>query len=96
MGLFDRLLKSTTTNSYSDSKVNDFAAEHIDEFKNNFSTEKLDRMSENLIRFAKDCWDSGDFDGYMKLLSADEETSYMYQGDKYSHELVEELVRNCH
>ena len=53
-------------------------------------------MSEDLIDLAKLYWSKGDYDSYKRLLSAAEETSYMYQGDKYPHILVEDLIRDSH
>lgn len=96
MGLLGKLFGSPETVRKSDSGADDAATSFVTAFRDRVSTEKLNNMSEDLITLAQMYWSKGDFDSYKKLLSAAEETSYMYQGDKYPHDLVEELIRNSH
>ncbi len=96
MGLFDKLFGSSKSAGKSDSRADDVATSFVTAFRDRVPIEKLNSMSEDLVTLAQMYWNKGDYDSYKKLLSAAEETSYMYQGDKYPHDLVEELIRNSH
>lgn len=96
MGLLNKLFGTSKSEGKSDSRADDVAAGFVAAFRDRVSIEKLNSMSEDLVALAQMYWNRGDYDSYKKLLSAAEETSYMYQGDKYPHDLVEELIRNSH
>lgn len=92
MGLFG---KSTGT-SKTETNADQIAREFVTAFNSRESIERLNELSEKLIDTAKMYWNKGDFDSYKKILSAAEETSYMYHGSNYPNDLVEELIRNSH
>ncbi len=96
MGLLGNLFGSSNSNKKSGSRADELATSFVSAFRDKASIEELNRMSEDLVELARIYWGKGDYDSYKKLLSAAEETSYMYQGSKYPNDLVEELIRNSH
>ncbi len=72
------------------------AEQYLDTFKNAHSIQEMNNLSEDMIQMAGDLWARGDYEGYNVLLNAAKETSFMYQGSKYRHDLVEDLIRESH
>ena len=96
MGLLGKLFGSSNSNQKANTRADEVAEQYVSAFRNRVSIEQLNSMSEEMIELAKLYWGKGDYDSYKKILSAAEETSFMYQGDKYAHDLVEDLSRNSH
>ena len=96
MGLLEKIFGRSSSSKQSNTRASDVAAAFVSAFRNRASVEELNNMSEELVTLAQIYWNKGDFDSYKMILSAAEETSYMYQGDKYPHDLVEEIIRNSH
>ena len=61
---------------------------------NNYDLKKANELAEDMIEMAERYWTKYDTASYLCLLRAAEETSFVYSGDKYPRELVEELIRN--
>ena len=61
---------------------------------NNYDLKKANELAEDMIEMAGRYWAKYDTASYLCLLRAAEETSFMYSGDKYPRDLVEELIRN--
>lgn len=96
MGLLGKLF-GTSDVVKSDPHADEIANRFVEAFQDKeVNTEKLNSMSEDLVSLSKMYWKKGDYESYKKLLSAAEQTSYLYQGDNYPHDLVEDLIRNSH
>lgn len=91
MGLFEFLGKKKM-----DPTAEKIAADFVKAFYDRVPLDKLNNMAEDLIWFAQQYWNKHDFASYQKILSAAEETSYFYQGNKYPQKLVEDLIRESH
>lgn len=71
------------------------AKEFVDMFNNKSSLEDLNKISEEVIEMAIFYFKRYDFASYNCLFDAAKETSFMYQGNKYAHELIEDIIRKC-
>lgn len=97
MHIFDKFFGSNNSSEGPD-LADKIAANYVKVFndRNNWNLESFNKMSETLVTQAHMYWNKGDFESYNKLLSVAEETSFLYQGNKYPHDLVEDLIRNIH
>lgn len=71
----------------------ELANQYINAFENRESIASLNDLSEDVIEMAVYYWTKCDIASYKCLLESAKEISYMYQGNKYRHDLVEELIR---
>lgn len=91
MGLFSNIFKGNSK------KPSENAISLANQFLNAFNNRNMDRiddLAEDMIEMAEMYWGKYDTESYTVLLNAAKETSYMYHGSKYRHDLLEELIRD--
>lgn len=94
MGFFDKLFGENTVKvKQPDENAVDLANRFLQSFYKREGIEELDRLSEQMIGLASIYAARRDAESYRCLLKAAEETSYLYHGNDYPNELVEDLMR---
>ena len=93
MGLLNKLFGGNKVKNEPDPGTVNLANEFTRAF-NNYNLKKANELAEDMIEMAGRYWAKYDTASYLCLLRAAEETSFMYSGDKYPRDLVEELIRN--
>ena len=71
----------------------ELANKYVNAFNNREGIARLNSLSEDVIEMSAYYWAKYDIASYSCLLEAAKEISYMYQGNKYPHDLVEDLIR---
>ncbi len=92
MGLFGKLFGGSTTQKQPDQLAVSLANQFVEAF-NSRNLNKTNDLAEDMIEMAGRYWAKCDTESFMCLLHAAEETSFMYSGNKYPRDLVEELIR---
>lgn len=92
MGLFSKLFGSSTSQKQPDKLAVSLANQFVEAF-NSRNLSKTNDLAEDMIEMAGRYWAKYDTESFMCLLHAAEETSFMYSGNKYPRDLVEELIR---
>ena len=92
MEIFRKMFKGVIPNKQPDEVAKNLASQFTEAFnERNYS--RVNDLAEDMIEMARRYWEDNDTVSFMYLLSAAKETSYMYSGDRYPRDLVEELIR---